>query len=1574
MLCVVSEDTERVLGERRLRILSELGDITAGTAPTIAEACTASLAVLQRGRRDIPFASIYLLEQHDRQARRAAFYGMVDDPGVVPELLNRDTYPQAPLWPLLASGKSQVLRGLARDFAGLFVPLEAPTPGRDPDAVLAVPLTAGGGDPVGVLFAGVSPFRALDDEYHRFIDLVAGGVSTALADARTSQDQQRRAEELAALDRAKTEFFTGVSHELRTPLTLIAGPAEDGLADLADPLSPGQRLRMEMIARNAGRLRRLVDTLLEFGRLEAGRLAPVLTPVDLAALTSDIAESFAPAAQRAGLAFHLDCPPLDSAVAVDVDMWEKIVLNLLSNAVKYTLTGGVEVRLCAGADDGVELIVTDTGIGIPAADRPLLFQRFHRVRGASGRSVEGSGIGLALVAELTALHKGSVGVDSSPGHGSTFTVTLPPNVLTEAAPQAAQASAVAELDRAEALQWSDPHQPTATDPDALLTSAPVIGDTGSRGGATVLVIEDNADLRGFLTRLLGRHYTVLEAVDGRVGLDCARDRRPDLVLTDVMMPGLDGFGVLAALRADPATATTPVIMLSARAGEEAAVEGLAAGADDYLVKPFSSHELLARVRSTLELSRLRSREGAWRAALLNALQDALVVVDPAGRIVEINDAFSAVLGYGAEALSYAPPYPWWPDPTTDPEEFVQVTRAFDEARLVGGRFVLPHRHRDGRRLWIEASAAILPDPDGDVPMTVAVFRDVTAQQRAALRDRLLADTGELLVRPAALGERLSRFTALAAPVLADLALVSLVDPDGRFRPAAATHRTNPETATTLLSLGPYVMSDTLAQDYRTGRAFVIETFTEELLASLGTSVDDLSARRALDLRSSLVVPLVADARLLGSLSFISTGIPRVHDAADRALAEELGRRVAGMVQADRVAAREHHLQMITAALAGAATVDEVASVLAAGMDDTMGAGGVAVYVARPDDALHLHLAHTLGYPPEVADAFARIHLDAHLPVADAARTRAPVWLGDDPAWRGRYPHMAVPEAADATHAVAALPLHIGEQVVGVLALSFPTARGFPPEERAFALTLAGQAAQALDRAINADARRRIADILQRGLLPPGLPDVPRLALAAHYLPAGRHAAAGGDWYDVTVLDDDHVAIAVGDVVGHGARAAAVMAQLRSALAAYLLESRSPAHALTWLSRFARGLDAAPASTAICLVLHTGTGQLRWARAGHPPPLVLDPGGEARFLDDAHGAVLGLADHPPIVEGHAELAPGATIVLYTDGLIERRGEVLDDGLDRLLNACRDDLPPDLLLSVLLEHALDGSQPGDDVAVIAARLLPGPLQQRLPAQPTQLRVLRRSVATWAHAAALPEEQAEDLQLALGEAAANAVEHAYRGREPGQFTYRIDCDPSGNVRVEVSDEGSWQPPGDPGHRGRGLMLIGKLSSDMAHHHPDSGGTTIRFTIPAPLGGNQLPPTLRRPTPDTVGQPAKLEIDGHEDRMRLRLSGDLDLAGVDPLRRALLHHVHTATRPITLDTRAITYLSSAGVGLLLEAITVAASQLALLIDPDTAAGRILSLTGLAKHGLSAKNGILKSASWQIVSDADVTAPPDLP
>ena len=521
MFTAVIETTDRVLNERRLRTVRELGNISAVTAPTMQQACDAALAVLARSRADIPFASIYLCnaantdnaENAEGVARRAAFFGMVDDPRIVPAELDPDRDADQPLWAVVNSApapRSRVLTGLATEHPGLFIPTGGPMGDAAPDTAVAIPLvTAGGGDPVGV-------------------------------------------------------FFAGVSHELRTPLTLIIGPAEDSLADTEDPLSPGQRARVELIRRHSGRLRRLVDTLLDFARLEGGRLTPDRVAVDLAALTRGIAESFAPAITRAGLRVTIDCPDIGGAVAVDVEMWEKIVLNLLSNAVKYTLAGEVTVTLRSTGDGGVELAVSDTGIGIPAAEQPLLFQRFHRTRHAGGRSQEGSGIGLALVAELAALHQARVSVDSAPGTGSTFTVTLPPGARTGTAPADTRAFSAVRFYREEALQWSD------TDRDAPAT-APV--DVGPTAGATVLVAEDNLDLRRFVARLLEPHYRVLLAGDGRSALEQARVDHPDLVLTDVMMPGLDGFKLLTALRTDPATAAIPVILLSARAGEEATRPG-----------------------------------------------------------------------------------------------------------------------------------------------------------------------------------------------------------------------------------------------------------------------------------------------------------------------------------------------------------------------------------------------------------------------------------------------------------------------------------------------------------------------------------------------------------------------------------------------------------------------------------------------------------------------------------------------------------------------------------------------------------------------------------------------------------------------------------------------------------------------------------------------------------------------------------------------------------------------------------------------------------------------------------------
>jgi signal transduction histidine kinase len=278
---------------------------------------------------------------------------------------------------------------------------------------LALPLISLGEDrPVGVLIAGVNPSRRLDSEYHTFYDLIAVQVATAIQNAHTAEEERKHLEALAELDRAKTAFFSNVSHELRTPLTLMLGPVENLLAEDQLSLPPDVKDQLEVASRNGARLLRLVNTLLDFSRIEAGRIRANFEPTDLSAITIELASVFRSATEKAGLHLELNCPPLPEPVYIDREMWEKVVLNLLSNAFKFTFAGTITVAL-SQVGSVVELRVSDTGVGIPAEHLPHLFERFHRVENSRSRTHEGSGIGLALVQELVKLHGGSVRAEST---------------------------------------------------------------------------------------------------------------------------------------------------------------------------------------------------------------------------------------------------------------------------------------------------------------------------------------------------------------------------------------------------------------------------------------------------------------------------------------------------------------------------------------------------------------------------------------------------------------------------------------------------------------------------------------------------------------------------------------------------------------------------------------------------------------------------------------------------------------------------------------------------------------------------------------------------------------------------------------------------------------------------------------------------------------------------------------------------------------------------------------------------------------------------------------------------------
>jgi PAS domain S-box-containing protein len=725
----VTETTSRVLGERRLGTLRELGEVPTAQTRSVEEACEAVAAVLARHRADTPFAAIYLNDGEDRPLRYAAGQGFVIVP---PALVDRN----ADWWSLAAavdSGETQVTDDVGETCAGMVAPGWGPLADTAPDTVVALPFTASGSArAAGVVLVGVSPHRALDEDYLSFLSLVAGHVSTVVSDARAYDEERRRAEALAELDRAKTEFFANLSHEFRTPLTLILGPAEDSLADEASPLPPAHRERVEIIRRNAERLRRMVNDMLDFSRIDAGRMQPVLVATDLGEFTRGIVASFAPAVRRAGLELVVDCPDV-GVVALDQDMWEKVVLNLLSNAVKFTLDGRIEVAL-RGTGDEVELRVSDTGVGIPDFEVGRLFQRFHRVRSTTGRSHEGSGIGLALVHQLVALHAGVVSVTSELGRGSSFLVRLPraalPDAPGPAAPTTGRRPGAADAYLSEASRWRGVGQDTDTPADVAPAERP------AAPSATVLVVDDNADLRLMLERVLSPHWRVRVAVDGREALAAVAAEQPDLVLTDVMMPDLDGFALLDALRRDPGTANIPVIMLSARAGEGAAVDGLGAGADDYLVKPFSSQELRARVRSNLELARARNQESAWRSALVAAIQDGVFVADTEGTVVEVNSAFAALTGFGPDGLPYARPHPWWPPAGPHHEWLGAAVESAARGEPVRGE--APFRRRDGGEVWVSLSVNGIDHPRTGQRMLVGTVKDVTAEQRSVDRARPLS--------------------------------------------------------------------------------------------------------------------------------------------------------------------------------------------------------------------------------------------------------------------------------------------------------------------------------------------------------------------------------------------------------------------------------------------------------------------------------------------------------------------------------------------------------------------------------------------------------------------------------------------------------------------------------------------------------------------------------------------------------------------------------------------------------------------------------------------------------------------
>ena len=1242
----VTESTEQVVGRRRLAVLQDLGAL-AGRGRDAAQVCDLVVRTLSRTPQVVPYAAVYLRAPEadepggDRTAEGrpdGASSGADHSAPAVPAVLAASTAPgPAPAWPVaeaLRTGQPATLRHVA----GRFGPLPSGDWPDPPSEAMALPLHSDTGDPVGAIVLAASSGRALDAAYQDFLHLVARQTAALVNGAIAYQAQLRRAEELAELDRAKTTFFSNISHEFRTPLTLIMGPVEE-LRRRLGPADEAARAELDVISRNGLRLGRLVNSLLDFSRIEAGRMRSRYEPVDLSVFTAELASVFRSAIERAGLRYEVDCPALSAPVDVDREMWEKVVLNLLSNALKYTFEGRITVTL--GEKDGqVVLRVADTGTGISPAELPRLFDRFYRVQHVRARSNEGSGIGLALVRELVGLHEGTISVESTEGEGTAFTVRVPfthpdgrggaPAGLADRETPAGGSSVLLSAGPyvQEAMRWlpPPPDDPGGAAP-APSASAPARQPAAGAGAPRVLIADDNADMREYLQRLLEPGYEVTTVTDGRAALAAARSGPLDLVISDVMMPGLDGLGLVAALRDDRRTADLPVLLLSARAGEEAAIEGLDAGADDYLVKPFSAAELVARVRTSVQLSRMRGQHARWRAALVESLHEAFFLCGPDGAVREVNSAFTEMLGYGRDGLPYPVPHPWWPDPGADPDGYLLAEQRNRDSRdQRGANFTVPVTHRDGRRLWVAGSYAEIIDQDNG-RLVVGTFRDVTAEHYAIQRETALGALGQVLARAASM---------------------------------------------------PDTLRDALGELHRLWQARCV------------------------------VAAIWADA------------------------AEPL----------------------VTASLPGVSW-------------DTL--------------------------PEAVRTALGGL------------RERPPL----------------VPDAAAGGAGVAV------EHPSGTLAIWIELAGGrtLTVEDQTLLSLLGGRIAQALHRARLIDQQREAALALQRAILGPvQLP----AGFSARYEPATRPLEVGGDWHDIIELPDGRIAIVVGDCVGHDLGAATVMGQLRSACRALLLQEAGPGQVLAAMDRFAASVPGAEYTTVFCAVLDPATGALTYSAAGHPPAIVAQPDGGVVLLDGARSFPLAAAPRADRREAGYLLPPRSTLLLYTDGLVERRGRSLTDGITEAgaVVAQGGEEPLEDLATQLMAWLAPPGGYGDDVAVVLYRH-PAPLQLAFPADIAQLRPVRAALRRWLEGCGLAAPVAQDALVAAGEAVANAIEHGHHDR-PGAEIRLLAAVSAGRLRLTVADSGRWQPPGpEPApYRGKGIALM-RAMMDSVSIDPGPAGTTVTMDV---------------------------------------------------------------------------------------------------------------------------------------------------
>ncbi|MEJ2884801.1 ATP-binding protein [Pedobacter sp. GR22-6] len=733
----ITETTEKMLSGRRTQVLRDLG-AAIGKAKSVQEIGALTLSQYEAYQLDIPFMLFYELRGEEVELISSA--GIQSGEALAPFQASTANSN----WPFQELiSQDEMLQ--VNDLGQIFGDFDCAPYEEAPHTAMLLPVRISGQAGLfGFIIAGVSARRALDSAYLNFYDQLAATYNTAISNVYAYEQEQKRAEALAAIDRSKTAFFSNVSHEFRTPLTLMLGPLEELLQQRE--LDTQARLNAEATHRNALRLLKLVNNLLDYSRVEAGRVQAVYQPVDLPEMTIDLASSFRSIIEKAGMKLHVHCPELNDTIYADRQMWEKIVLNLLSNAFKYTLEGSITVSLESDGHQAV-LRVTDTGVGIPDHELPHMFERFHRVENTAGRTHEGTGIGLSLVHELVHLHGGTISVASIEGQGSTFTVCIPAGKahlpekqiiedkrdIDSSAIKGAFIKEAYSLLQDEEMNSSDAVSRTATDLNNQQ-------DHSTDKATHILIVDDNHDMRNYLKRLLEPYFTVHTATNGRAALGHIAAQVPDLVLSDIMMPIMDGKVMLEHIRMDEKTLRLPVIFLSARAGEEARIDGLEAGADDYLVKPFSAAELLTKVRAQIHISKTRGQAEQQLEKMNNTLQLAIEAANmgiwqtnlATGDLL-INERARYIHGIAQDMeLSYLDAL----ERLIVPEHLDRMRRAIDTAVQYKGRFnedyqILPLT--GGPRKWLNTRGMVELDELGEASSVIGTILDISESKEDEMR-------------------------------------------------------------------------------------------------------------------------------------------------------------------------------------------------------------------------------------------------------------------------------------------------------------------------------------------------------------------------------------------------------------------------------------------------------------------------------------------------------------------------------------------------------------------------------------------------------------------------------------------------------------------------------------------------------------------------------------------------------------------------------------------------------------------------------------------------------------------------